>query len=221
MNADQNLVQAKPEAVSSPRLMSIDALRGFDMFWIVGGDRLARAIGRWLDTPESRRFAEQFEHVKWEGFRFYDLIFPLFLFLVGTVLPFSLGKITDTASGSGTSSWAPYRRIARRTALLFALGLLCNGVLQFRWETLRVAGVLQRIAVCYGIAAVLSLRLTTSGLVFTLSTILLGYWAFLANVAAPGQITGDYSIEGNLPGWVDRHYLPGKIMKAYYGFGDN
>ena len=60
------------------------------MFWIVGGDRLARAIGKWWGTPASRKFADQFEHVDWEGFRFYDLIFPLFLFVVGVVLPFSL-----------------------------------------------------------------------------------------------------------------------------------
>ena len=77
----------KPERGDST---SIDALRGFDMFWIVGGDDAARAIGEWWGTRGSHRFAEQFEHVEWEGFRFYDLIFPLFLFLVGVVLPFSL-----------------------------------------------------------------------------------------------------------------------------------
>jgi len=72
--------------------MSIDALRGFDMFWIVGSDDLARALGKWWGTPQGTRFAQQFSHVEWEGFRFYDLIFPLFLFLVGAVLPFSLRK---------------------------------------------------------------------------------------------------------------------------------
>jgi predicted acyltransferase len=158
---------------------------------------------------------EQLEHVEWAGFRFYDLIFPLFLFLVGTVLPFSLGKI------QGQGSRAIYGRIARRTILLSALGLLCNGVLQFHWERLRVAGVLQRIAICYGVAAVISLNASTRGLVLTLAAILLGYWALLANVAAPGGQAGDYSIAANLPGWVDRHYLPGRIMKAYYGYGDN
>jgi predicted acyltransferase len=203
------------------RLLSIDALRGFDMFWIIGGDDLGRALGRWWGSGAGRILEDQLEHVKWEGFRFYDLIFPLFLFVVGAVLPFSLGKLPEAGLGTAAGSRATYRRIARRTVLLFALGLLCNGVLQFRWETLRVAGVLQRIAACYGIAAVLSLNLTTRGLVFTLATILLGYWALLANVAAPGRVPGDYSIEGNLAGWVDRHYLPGKIMQAYYGFGDN
>ena len=105
--------------------------------------------------------------------------------------------------------------------LLFALGLLCNDVLEFRWEQLRVAGVLQRIALCYGVAAVFSMHASSRGLVAALAVILLGYWALLASVAAPGKAAGDYSIEGNLPGWVDRHYLPGKIVEAYYGYGDN
>jgi predicted acyltransferase len=197
------------------RLLSIDALRGFDMFWIIGGDQLAQALARWSDSDVGRVVSEQFEHVAWEGFRFYDLIFPLFLFLVGAVLPFSLGKLDGQGRG------AAYRRIARRTVLLFALGLLCNGVLRFDWANLRVAGVLQRIALCYGISALFSRNFATRGLVVMLAAILLGYWALLANGAAPGHSPGDYSIEGNLAGWVDRHYLPGKIMKPYYGFGDN
>ena len=72
------------------RLRSLDALRGFDMFWIIGGDALFRALGKWAGTPWGRVLEEQLEHVEWEGFRFYDLIFPLFLFLVGAVIPFSL-----------------------------------------------------------------------------------------------------------------------------------
>ena len=199
----------------SGRLMSIDALRGFDMFWIIGGDAFARALTVWTGTETGRVLHEQLEHVAWEGFRFYDLIFPLFLFLVGAVLPFSLAKY------EGENPRAAYARIARRTALLFALGLLCNGVLRFDWANLRVAGVLQRIAVCYGIAAVLSRNLSSRGLAVTLAAILLGYWALLARAGAPGGMPGDFSVQGNLPGWVDRHYLPGKIFKAYYGYGDN
>jgi predicted acyltransferase len=194
------------------RLLSIDALRGFDMFWIVGGDRLARALAKWSNTPA---MGEQFEHVEWQGFRFYDLIFPLFLFLVGTVLPFSLEKLK--ARGMG----AAYLRVARRAALLFGLGLLCNGILQFEWENLRVAGVLQRIAICYAFAAVIALNTGTRGQVVALAAVLLGYWALLANVAPPGGHPGDWTKEGNLAGWVDRHYLPGRIMRAYYGYGDN
>ena len=81
------------------RLISIDALRGFDMFWIVGGDDIAQGPGEMVGhAGRVRRFAKQFEHVEWEGFRFYDLIFPLFLFLVGVVLPFSLGSTRPAIS---------------------------------------------------------------------------------------------------------------------------
>jgi predicted acyltransferase len=116
---------------------------------------------------------------------------------------------------------ALYWRIARRTALLFALGLLCNGVLQFDFANLRVAGVLQRIALCYGCAALIALHTGVRGQAVLTAGILLGYWALLALVPAPGSAPGDFSVGGNLPGYLDRHYLPGKIMKEYYGYGDN
>src|SRR5271169_5395138 len=130
----------KPNLTRPERLMSIDALRGFDMFWIVGGDDIARALGKWWGTPESKSFAAQFEHVEWEGFRFYDLIFPLFLFTVGVVLPFSLRKYQ---TGDHAKNVA-FGRLARRVVLLFLLGLIYNNLLNFDFANLRVTGVLQR-----------------------------------------------------------------------------
>src|SRR5439155_14669433 len=140
------------------RLRSLDALRGFDMFWIIGGDALGRALGKWYYGRTDNWLTEQLEHVEWKGFRFYDLIFPLFLFLVGAVIPFSIASLRRR----GASNGAIYVRIVRRVLLLFALGLLCNGVMQLKWlvhtddgrwvtdvnNTLRVTGVLQRIAIC-------------------------------------------------------------------------
>ena len=208
-------MEDNPTEKPTERLLSIDALRGFDMFWIIGGDRLGRALGKWSGTPAGNVVREQLEHVSWEGFRFYDLIFPLFLFLVGTVLPFSLGKIPPE------DHKAAYRRIARRTIFLFALGLLSNGIFQFDWAELRITGVLQRIAICYGIGAVIFLNSSTRGVIITLVMILLGYWAVMTYIPAPGETAGDLSKEKSLAGWVDRHYLPGKIKQAYYGFGDN
>lgn len=199
------------------RLMSIDALRGFDMFWIVGGDVAVKAWALWAGWPPPDLVETQLEHVPWEGFRFYDLIFPLFLFLVGVVIPFSLAG----QRARGASSAQMHLRILRRTALLFALGLLANGVLQFDWGNLRVAGVLQRIAVCYGCAALIVLHTGVRGQAVVAAALLLGYWALLALVPAPGGVAGDYSIEGNLAGYIDRHYLPGKILQRYYGYGDN
>src|SRR5262249_12496260 len=194
-----------PVASATGRLESIDALRGFDMFWIIGGDVAAKALARWAGGPLQGVVEEQLEHVPWEGFHFYDLIFPLFLFLVGVVIPFSQEK----ARQRGESRAALYGRIARRTALVFALGLLCNGVLQFDFANLRVAGVLQRIALCYGCAALVVLHTGVRGQALVTAALLLGYWALLAFVPAPGSSPGDYSIEGNLPRYAAPHYLPG------------
>jgi predicted acyltransferase len=193
------------------RLQSIDALRGFDMFWIAGGEDVLKAWAAWSNWPIRGTIEEQLEHVPWQGFRFYDLIYPLFLFLVGVVIPFSQEKLRER----GEPRAATYRRIFRRTVLLFALGLLCNGVLQFHFHDLRIAGVLQRIALCYGAASLIVLHTRPRGQALVAAAILVGYWALL--VLGPG----DYTMEGNWPGYIDRHYLPGKIMPEYYGYGDN
>jgi predicted acyltransferase len=199
------------------RLTSIDALRGFDMFWIVGGDRIARTFCEWWGTPRSQRIAEQFEHVRWEGFRFYDLIFPLFLFLVGVVLPFSLRNVQ---TGEQPKK-AAFGRIARRVFLLFLLGLIYNNVLQLRYDNQRIAGVLQRIAICYGIAALIFLLTKVRTQVVVFLAILIGYWAILTFVPVPGTRAGDLTMEMNLAGYLDRQYLPGTIYPGYYGYGDN
>jgi predicted acyltransferase len=211
---------------SSRRLVSIDALRGFDMFWIMGGDALLKALAHAGGWPGSRLVDEQLEHVQWEGFRFYDLIFPLFLFLVGVVLPFSLGKLQERQEAR---RWA-YWRILRRTVLLFLLGLVCNDFLQLSFyhppggldfSTVRIAGVLQRIAVCYAVAALIVLHSGVRMQLALAGLLLLGYWALLALVPAPGSTASDYSRYSNLAGYVDAHYLPGKIFPQYYGYGDN
>ena len=203
---------AAPKATE--RLVSIDALRGFDMFWIVGGEALLKALAGWAGWPPMGRVEEQLEHAKWDGFHFIDLIFPLFLFIVGAVLPFSLGKLRER----GAPGRAVYWRIARRAALLFALGVVYNGALRLDPHEFRLAGVLQRIAICYLFAALATLHLGPRGLAGLVAAILLGYWALLALVPAPGSSAGDYSMAGSLVGHVDRLLLPGRL---YYGYGDN
>lgn len=198
----------------SDRLLSLDALRGFDMFWIVGGDALATAVLSRFDSPRAQHLKEQFEHVDWEGFRFYDLIFPLFMFLVGCVIPLSLEKYRDRPK----DAWL---RIARRTAFLFLLGLVCNGLFRFDFGNLRYAGVLQRIAICYGAAATLFLLVRVRGQIVSAIVILLSYWAILRFIPVPSGAAGDYSKTGNLAGYLDRTLLPGRIMQEYYGSGDN
>ncbi|MFM8219899.1 MAG: acyltransferase family protein, partial [Planctomycetaceae bacterium] len=112
-------------------------------------------------------------------------------------------------------------RILRRVLLLFFLGLVYNDLLLGDWRNLRFAGVLQRTAICYGAAALWQLHSSWRTQFASVVAILLGYWAILAWIPAPGGVAGDLTPEGNLAGWLDRHYLPGRILPEYYGHGDN
>src|SRR5208283_41405 len=91
-SAPQAATAIRPPSPASNRVASIDALRGFDMFWITGGDSLIYHLSKAAPIPLTLMLARQFRHVEWEGFHFYDLIFPLFVFIVGLVLPFSLTR---------------------------------------------------------------------------------------------------------------------------------
>src|ERR1700677_2232588 len=83
-------------AKAAPRLMSVDALRGFDMFWIIGADSLVYALNRMSHSKPTEVLADQLEHADWQGVHFYDLIFPLFVFIMGVSTVFSLTKIIQT-----------------------------------------------------------------------------------------------------------------------------
>ncbi len=95
--------QAKTESFLQKRITSIDALRGFDMFWITGGEGIIHALHRVAPGPTTEALDMQFRHVSWAGFHFYDLIFPLFLFVVGAVLPFSLTRRLEAGANRGHS----------------------------------------------------------------------------------------------------------------------
>jgi predicted acyltransferase len=199
---------------SSRRVVSIDALRGFDMFWIMGGDAFFIALLGLVSRPWATKLAEQLEHVDWQGFHFYDLIFPLFLFVVGCAIPYSLEKYRSNPS-------QVFWRIARRTLLLVLMGLIYNRIQDFQWESLRWMGVLQRIGICYGVAALLYVNVHWRWLIVIFAAIQLGYWGILIWIPVPGGTAGDLSPAGNLAGYLDRTLLPGKILEKYYGYGDN
>ncbi|MFM7162091.1 MAG: acyltransferase family protein [Planctomycetaceae bacterium] len=229
MPLDPSLRSPPVQIPARARLLSIDALRGFDMAWIMGLENIVRDGAR---AGQSRYFEfldTQLTHVPWEGFRFYDLIYPLFIFIVGVVLPFSTsrapGASTESAAGTRgeerTAMRRAHLRILRRVLLLFFLGLVYNDLLLGDWRNLRFAGVLQRTAICYGAAALWQLHSSWRTQFASVSAILLGYWAILAWIPAPGGVAGDLTPEGNLAGWLDRHYLPGRILPEYYGHGDN
>ena len=202
-------------APSSGRLASIDALRGFDMFWITGGEGIIEALNQMLHRPVTEGLARQFEHVAWQGFHFEDLIFPLFLFIVGVVLPFSVARREETQA----SRRKIYGHMVRRLVVLFMLGLVVNGLLMFNFHTLRIPGVLQRIAICYFISALVMMNTGVRGQAMTAGSLLVVYWLVMRFVPVPGVGAGVFTPEGNLSAFLDQHLVPRPF--CCYEFGDN
>jgi predicted acyltransferase len=186
------------------RVASIDALRGFDMFWITGGEEIIHALHKMSPGTTTNLLNLEFQHVHWAGFHFYDLIFPLFLFVVGVVLPFSL----TTRLEAGADRGRLYLHIVKRLVVLFVLGLVYNGLLDFNLHDLRIAGVLQRIALCYFFAALIVMNTNIRGQVAFFAGILLVYWLVMMLVPVPGAGAGVITPQGNLASFIDRHLLP-------------
>jgi predicted acyltransferase len=204
---------ALPVSASGPpssRLISVDALRGFDMFWIIGGDYLLRSLPRIHDDACTRGLATQMEHCEWAGFHFYDLIFPLFVFLVGVSIAFST---TRTIERDGRK--AALRRIVIRSVVLFLLGIFYMGGVAHGFANVYLAGVLQRIAVAYGFAAALFCFLRPRGLMLLCAGLLLGYWALMTLVPVPGIGAPSLEVPGkNLAHYIDTLYLPGQKFEG-------
>ncbi len=222
------------------RLLSLDALRGFDMFWILGGDGLVQAIHHLCGDPVTGALATQFDHCGWAGFHAEDLIFPLFVFIAGISLVFSLGK-TIAREGRAVA----VRRIIRRGLLLVLFGIVSYGGLAGGWDHVRLLGVLQRIGLAYLSAGLLFCFLRTRGLVFACVLILVGYWAAMTFVPirdvhldhdalaalvqqtgasdereafarTPATVTGRFEPGYNLADHLDYQYLPGRKWDRYY-----
>ena len=205
------LVPPKRSLPAPRRVASVDALRGFTMFWIIGADGAAKALAEMLSgkgtipSTAGNIIAGQFEHAEWEGLRFYDLIFPLFIFVTGVAIVFSLTRLIEQESKS-TAHW----RVLRRSLLLFALGLVYYGVVSESWREIRLLGVLNRIALCYLFTSLLFLNLRLPGLIVAFVAILAGYWALMTFVPVPGIGVGSYAKDANLANWLDAQYLPGR-----------
>src|SRR5437868_6796943 len=140
--------------------MSLDALRGFDMFWIIGAGSLMDAFSKTTPAGIIKVLGEQLGHAEWEGFRFYDLIFPLFVFVVGVSLVFSLGRTLDQFGRDEA-----LKRIFRRSLLLFVVALIFSGGFRERWPEIRLLGVLNRIALCYFFAGIVFCFLRLRGMI--------------------------------------------------------
>lgn len=190
------------------RLLSLDALRGFDMFFIMGGSALFVALATLFPNSFFQTIAGQMEHVEWNGLTHHDTIFPLFLFIAGISFPFSLEK----QRGQGKTDADVYRKIVRRGLTLVLLGFIYNGLLDFDFAHQRYASVLGRIGLAWMFAALLFVRTRAVTRVWITAGILIGYWLLLAFVPAPDAVSaGVFTMEGSLVGYVDRMLLPGRL----------
>jgi predicted acyltransferase len=229
--------------------MSLDALRGFDMFWIIGADSLVYALHRMAQAGghEATGFsltgflAYELDHADWVGFHFYDLIFPLFVFMAGISIVFSLGR---TIRQEGRA--AAVKRVFRRSVLLFLLALFYSGGFTNPWPDMRLMGVLNRIALCYFFAGLLFCFCKPRTLIAAGAALLVGYWALLTFVpirniqlekgaleelarkrgvpfdpkalfdATTERVTGRFEHGLNLADHIDFQYLPGRLYDTYF-----
>jgi predicted acyltransferase len=244
MRSGHPMSASAPPPASAPagRLMSLDVLRGFDMFWILGADALVHALSEVNGSAVARFFAGQLDHKEWAGFAFYDLIFPLFIFISGASLVYALSKQIEQHGRAAAA-----KRVLVRGTLLFVIGIFYSGGFTNLWPDLRLLGVLQRIALAYLGAGLLFCFLKPRALVAVCLALLLGYWALLAWVpirdirlekaalsaqlgtakptlaqaqaafaATTAQVTGKYEPGYNLTNHLDFQYLPGKKYDTYW-----
>ena len=196
------------------RLLSVDALRGFDMLLISGGaEFLVRMNGisglSWVDA-----LAAQMTHPPWDGFTFYDFIFPLFLFISGVSVSFSVKKSTKL----GLDPNNLYKKAFKRMVLLILLGIIYkNAPLPFfEPSQIRIGSVLGRIGIATFFTTLLVVNYTWMQRLYWVFGILLAYFAAIFLVPVPGFGAGDLSFEGNLVGWFDRTFLPGRLRQVTY-----
>jgi predicted acyltransferase len=196
-------IRVQASAISSPtqRVMSIDALRGMDMFFIVGVEQIIDALSKMF--PIQPTLESRLQHAPWAGFHFYDLIFPLFAFIIGVSLVFSLTKAVATEGKTAASL-----KTIKRAAILFLLGVVLYGGMSRGLDHLRILGVLQRLAICSLFGGLAFIWLNTRAMLALTVTLLVGYWAMMTFVPVPGFGAGDYAEGHNLANWIDKNYLP-------------
>lgn len=207
-------MQDLAQAANSRRLLSVDTLRGIDMMMISGaGSFIVLLHGKtrlaWVDA-----LALQFEHPAWNGFTFYDFIFPLFLFIAGISIPLSV----DKSLARGMTRAQIYRKAFVRMSILIVLGIFDKNtpVTFFDWSEIRFAGVLQRIGIAGFASTYIYLNFSFRARIILIACILLSYYALLFLVPVPNFGAGVLTIEGNLVGWIDRHFLPGRLIQKIY-----
>lgn len=182
------------------RLLALDVLRGATIAAMI----LVNNPGSW-----SHVYAPLL-HAEWNGWTFTDLIFPFFLFIVGVSIVLALASKMDDP----LLRRSLYKKIVRRTLILFGLGLFLSGFPYFNLSTLRIPGVLQRIAVCYFFAALLFLHADTKKMWGITLALLFGYWALMVWYPVPGLGAGSLEKGANFAAWVDSLVLKGHMWSA-------
>ncbi|WP_439585803.1 acyltransferase family protein [Dyadobacter bucti] len=208
-------IQVEKEKPSKAvRLASIDALRGFDMLMISGGGAFIFLLGGKTGIDFIDAVALQFEHPEWNGFTFFDFIFPLFLFLAGTSMAFSLTG--GLAKGIGKRELAI--KIFKRMLILIILGILDKNapIDIFDPANIRYGSVLGRIGLATFVGALLYMNYSWTTRLYLGVAILVLYYLALILIPVPGFGAGDLSFEGNLVGWFDRNFMPGKLKQGTY-----
>lgn len=223
------------------RLQSLDALRGFDMFWIISGEGIFHGMADAVMAKHSLtrntenwqigitndlawwekilvQISNQLHHSPWNGFTFYDLIFPLFIFIAGVSMPYSIGNKLEKAGANKTEAKKEiYRSLMKRTILLILFGMMVNGALQFEgYEATRFASVLGRIGLSCFLAAIIYINASFSRRIIWCAGILIGYWLLMNFVPVPGYGAGVLTPDGNLAAYIDRLFLPGKLHRTVY-----
>ena len=203
----------KKSSFIQSRLLSLDTLRGFDMFWIIGGEELVHVLSKLYPNYFWSQFSKQLEHPYWNGFTFYDLIFPLFIFLAGVSTPFSIGK----ALNDGKSKKEILLKVLKRGLILILLGIVYNNGLQIKpIDDIRFMSVLGRIGIAYLFANIIFLYVKETFLIYWFAGLIVAYWLVLKFTSAPGFPMGDLSMEGNFASFVDRNVLPGKLSRGIH-----
>lgn len=191
------------------RLQSLDALRGFDMLFIMGAAGLIAGLAQWFPCSFTQALADQMNHVEWHGLAHHDTIFPLFLFIAGISFPFSLAK----QRANGKTEGDIYKKIIKRGLILVLLGCIYNGLLYFNFAEQRYASVLARIGLAWMFGALIFVNTNWKTRVWITAALLIGYWLVVGFIPAPDGGGADiFSAKGSLVGYVDRILLPGKVL---------
>ncbi len=199
----------------SKRLLSLDALRGFDMLLISGGGTFIALMHGKTDMGWLNTIALQMEHPDWgDPITFFDFIFPLFLFISGVSLSFSI----NSRLARGVSRPALYRKAAIRMALLIVLGIFYKNVPLNIYDPahIRYSSVLGRIGLATFFTTLLYVNYSWQQRLLWVAGILLSFYAAMFLIPVPGYGAGDLSMEGNLMGYIDRAIMPGRLINGVY-----